>query len=189
MLRGLPQYGSSPAIQTLTSYSTTKKGTALAQDVLFFNDNNSLKSSQKLPADGRDFAIVGINVFHNIRFSGGNTILQDQARLAYEHATRFRIEIGEELVVDVALSDLLGYDSIVNADGSVSREVKQISGLKLDPNQPRVIRPGLRTVLQITQPTMLTLDTGETVAIPGICAADEYYLKLNLDTDANSSNM
>jgi hypothetical protein len=186
-LRGLPMAGSAPAIKTLTAFYTVKKGQALAGEVLFFNEN-SPKNSDKLPTDGREFNIVGISAFHNIRFAGANEFMQAQRRLAYENGTRFRLEVGEEMVIDCLLADLLKYESISQDDGSVVRDVKQMGGMKLDPNQPRFIRPGLRTVFQFIQPAYTTLDVADsTVGIPNIVKEDEYYLQLNIDTDASSS--
>lgn len=186
MVRGLPQKGDSPAIKTLTSYYTVVKGQPLQAEVLFFNESGSQKHSEKLPADSREYDIVGLSAHHTIRFAGATNIIQDQTRLAYERATRFKMEIGEELIVDCTLADLLNYESVSGLDGTVSREVRQMGGLKLDPTRPRTIVPNVRTVIQIIQPTMLTLDTGETVAIPSIVGANEYYLQLNIDTDATA---
>lgn len=185
MVRGLPKVGDSPAIKTLTSYYTVVKGEELQAEVLFFNENNK-KHSEKLPADSREYQIVCLSAHHNIRFAGANTTIQDQTRLAYERAARFKMEIGEELIVDCTLADLLNYESISTNDGSINREVRQMGGLKLDPDRPRLIVPNLRTVIQIIQPTLLTLDTGDTVAIPSIVNANEYYLQLNIDTDASA---
>lgn len=190
MLRGLPMTGSTPAIKTLSSFLTVTKGAVVPQSNLFFNETGSLKHSEKLPADGREFAVVGINAHTNLQFgaAGATAAEREQLRYAFERVARFRMEVGEETVIDCLLADLLNYDSIPQLDGTIHREVRQMGGLRLDQEQSRVIRPNLRTVIELSVPTeFTTFDSGVTVQAGNIVAANQYFLQLNLDTDANAA--
>lgn len=209
-LKGISDNPLRPTMKTVTSYMKVKKGDALPKNYTkLFQEF----TTEEIPVNGRSFELLTLKINHNFRFDGADKEVRDQQRLAYETETMVRVTKGNTEIVYMPLAAFLPYTSVVNDDGSVTRErldhpwgvllynseaedARQMQiqdainkGVPIEeaeqmyPSSKMMVNPKGRFLVEVSQPQNTTDNNGITAGITDFVADDEYYAAFSLETD------
>lgn len=209
-LKGISDNPLRPTMKTVTSYMKVTKGDQLPKNYTkLFQE----LTTEEIPVNGRSFELLTLKANHNLRFNGASPEERDQQRLAYETETMVRVTKGNVEIVYMPLAAFLPYTSIVNDDGSVTRErldhpwgvllynseaedARQMQiqdalnkGIAIEeaeqmyPSSKMMVNPKARFLVEISQPQNTTDAGGVTFGITDFVDNDEYYVAFSLETD------
>jgi hypothetical protein len=175
-----------PTRTVLSSYLKVLKGSTLPRDVKLFKAGATNVVGDVLPESGRVVRIHGIRLRHNIEFEGANVDQAAQYRYAFEHHGKFNLAIQDTDLEGGTIADLTNFDAYTDNLGKVTQDFKVNTWYNIEDDRMEEILPGneVRVDFELSLPEFATVDISDrTPVIKDVIAANEYYIKVELDVD------